>query len=443
MLLEQVHKSLKLAVNYSLDEVTENGYWCAEVHSNTTFTAEFVFLRQQFGLTFDPTEKEALTRWVFSKQKNDGSWGLAPSCPGDVSTTTETYLALKILGTSLDDPRMQAARVSIINSGGLPATRMFTRVFLASFGLISWSSLPALPAELILLPTQSPINVYNLSSWARTTCIPLLLIRHHEPVYALPNGLSTENDFLDELWTGESSRLLSYATPLSTLWKRHEFADLFFTAADSAMCLLGRYFNSPLRSLSCKKIVNWIIDHQEQSGEWAGYWPPHHNSLWALSLEKYPLDDPVMRRGLAAVRGFLRHDAEGMRAQVTVSQVWDTALMTIALNDSASSTESACPSRTIDWFLDHEISSHRGDWRILRPRLAPGGFCFEKFNTLYPDVDDSAATIIAMIKTSPAHLTFSVCRKLWNPWRFFIFFPPTHRPNLLVKTREPNNYCIF
>ena len=405
MLLEQVHQSLKLATNHSLGEQTESGYWCGEVHSNTTFTAQYVFLRQHFALTFDPTEIEALSRWIFSKQKNDGSWGLAPNCGGDVSTTTETYLALKILGTSPDDPRMQAARGCIINLGGLTATRMFTRIFLASFGLISWNSLPALPAELILMPTLSPINIYNLSSWARTTCIPLLLIRHHEPVYPLPNGLSTENSFLDELWTDQSSRFLPYAKTLSTLWQRHEFTDLLFTAADSAICMLGRYFSSPLRSFSRSKTVRWIVDHQEQSGEWAGYWPPHHNSLWALSLEGYTLDHPVMRRGFAAVSSFLRHDTEGIRAQVTVSQVWDTALMTIALNDSASSTGSVCPSRTIDWFLDHEISSHRGDWRILRPRLPPGGFCFEKFNTLYPDVDDSAATIIAMIKTSPSYLT--------------------------------------
>lgn len=39
MRLEQVQESLKLATNYSLYEVTEDGYWCAEVHSNTTFTA--------------------------------------------------------------------------------------------------------------------------------------------------------------------------------------------------------------------------------------------------------------------------------------------------------------------------------------------------------------------------------------------------------------------
>ena len=48
MLLEQVHESLKLATRYSLDELTEDGYWCAEVHSNTTFTAGMYILKSNF-----------------------------------------------------------------------------------------------------------------------------------------------------------------------------------------------------------------------------------------------------------------------------------------------------------------------------------------------------------------------------------------------------------
>ena len=406
-LLEKVHESLKLATKHSLDEVIDDSYWSGEVYSNASNTAEYIFLRQIFGMTFDPTETEALKRWLFSSQKDDGSWGVDDNCPGNISTTTETYLALRILGLSPEEPRMQAARIAIGHFGGLVGTRMFTRIFLASFGLISWDSLPALPAEMIFLPKQSPVNIYNLSQWARTVCVPLVLVRHHEPVYALPNGLSAENNFLDELWTDHSTRVLPYAPPLSTLWQRREFAELFFTAADSAMCLLGRYFKSPLRSLARQKIVAWILDHQETSGDWAGgTWPAVHNSLWALSLEGYPLDHPVMKRGFAAVRAFLCHDAKGMRAQITVSEVWDTALMTIALSDSASSTGWVCPTRTIDWLLDHEVSSYHGDWRVPRPKLEPGGFCFQMCNTLWPDTDDSTTTAIALIKASPPHLTY-------------------------------------
>ncbi|OJD19717.1 squalene-hopene cyclase [Emergomyces pasteurianus Ep9510] len=404
MLLAEVEKTLKSAVGHSLDQQKENGSWCGEVHSNTTFTAQYVFLRHQIGLALDPTETEALSQWMLSQQNEDGSWGLGPGIVGDVSTTTETYLALKILGLPAEDPRMASARVTIIKAGGLPATRMFTRVFLASFGLIPWSAVPALPAEFILLPSQFPVNIYNLSSWARATCVPLLLIRHHEPLYSLPNGLHAENDFLDELWAENITKNFCYTTPLTRLWKFGDYVGIVFTAADHGLRFLGRYFNSPLRSFARSKVINWILDHQEQSGEWAGYWPPQHNNIWALSLEGYSLDHPVMQRGIAALGSFVRRDAAGMRAQVTVSQVWDTALMNIALSDCAASTGIANPARAIDWLIGHEVSSHRGDWRVLRPKLPTGGFCFEEFNTLYPDVDDTAAVIMALIKSDPAHL---------------------------------------
>ncbi|EEH02950.1 squalene-hopene cyclase [Histoplasma capsulatum G186AR] len=411
MLLAEVQKALRLAVGHSLDLQRADGAWCGEVHSNATFTSQYVFLQQQIGLPLDPTEIEGLSRWLFSQQNEDGSWGLGPGLGGDVSTTTETYLALKILGVSPEDPRMAAARTSIIKAGSLPATRMFTRVFLASFGLIPWSAVPPLPAELILLPTLFPVNIYNLSSWARATCVPLLLIRHHEPLHSLPNGRHAENDFLDELWTKDIPRDFCYTTPLSRMWRLGDYAGIFFTSADHGLRFLGQYFHSPLRNLSRRKIINWILDHQEQSGEWAGYWPPQHNNIWALSLEGYSLDHPVLRRGIAAVKSFVLHDATGMRAQVTVSQVWDTALMSIALSDSAPSTGIISPTQAIDWLMHHEVASHRGDWRVLRPKLATGGFCFEEFNTLYPDVDDTAAVIMALIKSNPAHLISGCVRR--------------------------------
>jgi len=147
MLQHEVDEALKLAVNFSLDELIDSTYWSGEVYSNTTFTAQYTFLRQQLNIEFDEKEVEDLTKWMLSKQNHDGSWSLAPGVLGDASTSIQTYLALKILGIPMKDSRMIAARDSIIRLGGLPATRMFTRVFLASFGLVPWSSLPALPAE--------------------------------------------------------------------------------------------------------------------------------------------------------------------------------------------------------------------------------------------------------------------------------------------------------
>ena len=86
-----------------------DNHWCAEVYSNATFTSEYVFLRQALGLDLSH-DGEALQRWLLSKQNLDGSWSIAPDQPGDVSTTTEAYLALKILNIPVDCSAMIRAR---------------------------------------------------------------------------------------------------------------------------------------------------------------------------------------------------------------------------------------------------------------------------------------------------------------------------------------------
>ena len=413
MMLDDISRAIALARNQCLKIQRDDGSWRGEVFSNASFTTQYVFLCHQLGISISPQDHEAIVHWLLSQQNDDGSWGMGPGCSGDVSTTTETYLALKILDVSTTDSRMLAARGVIVGLGGLPACRMFTRVFLASFGLIPWSALPVLPPELILLPTMVPINIYHMASWARATCVPLLLIRHHEPIYALPNGLGpvSQNPFLDELWSPNIKRDFSYSRAWE-LCQKWDAVGLFFQLGDKVLSLLGRHLHSPCRSYARRKVLEWILQHQEVSGEWAGYWPPQHNNIWALSLEGFTLEHPVMHKAINAMESFIYRDKGGMRIQVTVSQVWDTVLMSIALSDSALD---ACVVKSLtkasDWILEREVKSEKGDWKILKPHLAPGGWCFEEFNTLYPDVDDSCAVLLALLKAGPAHLSSDPVRR--------------------------------
>jgi squalene-hopene/tetraprenyl-beta-curcumene cyclase len=167
-LISKVEHTLKLSTEYALASVHSDGHWCGELRSNVTITAEYIFLRQALGLALD-ADRDAYCRYILSEQNPDGSWGLAPEYPGDVSTTTEAYLALKMLGTRTDLPAMQSAQTFVIDAGGVAAVRVFTRIFLATFGLFPWDAIPQLPVELILLPSRLPINIYRFASWARGT----------------------------------------------------------------------------------------------------------------------------------------------------------------------------------------------------------------------------------------------------------------------------------
>ena len=378
----------------------DDGRWCGEMKSNVTITTEYIFLLQAIGLR-DKLDQEALSRYIRSEQSDDGSWALAPGLPGDVSTTVEAYLALKLLGhTNCDCSAMDAAKKYILTvGGGVEKVRVFTRIFLATFGLFPWSSVPQLPPELILLPSWALINIYKLSSWARSTIVPLCVLCHHRPIYALPNGISPNNNFLDELWIDPENKSLPYGKLFGDMISRMDFVALTFSVMDRVLCCVDRLrYVSPLRKAALDQCMAWILSHQEASGDWAG--------ILALYVEGYGLADSPLRPALEAMERFAWQDEHGKRIQACVSPVWDTVLMSISLADSKATVVNDKMRDRLNWLLDRglewikarQILGDEGGWRVYRPRLSPGGFSFEYFNAWYPDIDDTAAVIIAGLK---------------------------------------------
>ena len=228
--------------------------------------------------------------------------------------------------------------------------------------------------------------------------MPLLLICHHRPIYNLPGG---NDDFLEELWyCSPAYSIIPYA-PL--LWKicKSDVVTFAFALADKALYLIGGLRRAPTRTYARRKCLEWILEHQEDAGDWAGIFPPMHLGLLALTLEGYTLEDPRVRRGLEAVERFAWQDQNGKRIPACVSPIWDTALTAIALCDAQ--VPSSCPEliSAISWLRTHQLTGPQGDWRIYNPQSAAGGFSFEYHNSWYPDIDDTAAIIIAFLKHDP------------------------------------------
>ncbi|OGE48654.1 hypothetical protein PENARI_c027G01045 [Penicillium arizonense] len=405
-LASQVEQALKLANEYALGSVHSDGHWYGELRSNVTVTAEYVFLRQALGLDLK-ADHAAYCRYILSQQNSDGSWSLAPDVPGDVSTSTEAYLALKILGLSIESPAMQKAREFVLRAGGVAKVRVFTRIFLATFGLFPWDAVPIIPVELILLPPVLPINIYKFASWARGTIAPLLIICHHQPIYPLPNRKSACNDYLDELWQDCTNKNVPYSESLWAMLSQGNITGLAFGIVDKILYQLNGLRGVPLmRSYARKQCTQWILERQEKTGDWAGIFPPMHASIYAFLLEGYTLDDDPVCLGIEALERFAWEDEHGKRIQPCVSPVWDTALMTIGLCDAMLPNRQTL-SQAITWIRSRQLLRSRGDWQVYRPQLAPGGFSFEYENSWYPDVDDTAAIILAQLKYDAGSLTSS------------------------------------
>ena len=135
--LDAARDALARARDHALGLQDAEGWWQSGFETNVTMDAEDLLLREFLGL-HDDELIAATARWIRSKQRDDGTWATSFGGPGELSTTVEGYLALRLAGDEPDAPHMKQARVWILDQGGLEATRVFTKIWLALSGLWSW-----------------------------------------------------------------------------------------------------------------------------------------------------------------------------------------------------------------------------------------------------------------------------------------------------------------
>jgi squalene-hopene/tetraprenyl-beta-curcumene cyclase len=375
------HAALKRAGEHLCALQDPGGWWKGELETNVTMDAEDILLREFLGIReADGTERSAV--WIRSKQREDGSWANFYGGPGDLSTTIEAYVALRVAGDSPDASHMRAAAAFARSAGGLERARVFTHIWLALFGAWPWNHVPELPPELMLLPPGAPVSIYDFACWARQTVVALSIVLAERPVRPLPFNL-------DELHGPNPYRR----------GRAHSATAKALTVADRALAFYRRLALRPLREAGLSRAERWIVRRQEADGSWGGIQPPWVYSLIALHLRGYPIEHPLIKTGLDGLARFTIEDGDSRRLEACQSPVWDTALAIVALADAGAPPDDPALVRAADWLLGEQVLL-AGDWSVRRPGLTPGGWSFEFANDYYPDVDDTAEVVLALLRVA-------------------------------------------
>ena len=379
--------ALDRATSHLLGIQHDQGWWQGELETNVTMDAEDLLFREFLGVR-TAEQTEAAARWIRSCQRSDGTWANFRGGDGDLSTTVEAYAALRLAGDSPDAGHMAAAASWIRDSGGIAATRVFTRIWLAMFGQWSWDDLPVMPPELIYFPAWFPLNVYDWACWARQTIVPLTIVGSFRPARSLPFSLA-------ELHAPEATAPDAAA---ADGWTR-AFQRIDRVLHGYERHVRGRGPAAAVRTAAIRRCAEWIIARQERDGCWGGIQPPWVYSLIALHLLGYGLDHPVIQRGLAGLDRFTiwEDSAAGpvRRLEACQSPVWDTVLAMIALEDAGLPAGHPALRSAARWVLAEEIRGP-GDWQVRRPGLEASGWAFEFDNDGYPDIDDTAEVVLAL-----------------------------------------------
>jgi squalene-hopene/tetraprenyl-beta-curcumene cyclase len=367
-----LERALDAGVERLLELQKPGGWWVGELESNATMTAQHLLFLEFLRLRDEETTRRCANE-LLARQRPDGLWSIYWEGEPDLPATLESYAALRLAGLDSDDPRLAAARRFCEERGGIGGARVFTRMWLALFGLWPWEEIPQLPPELVFLKPWLPFSLYDFGCWARQTVVALTVVLHYRPVRHLPPGRACH-----ELNLGPAPRKRTAGL-----------------VSDRALAWYAGQQLRPGRERALAYAERWILDRQELDGSWGGIQPPWVWSLIALACRGHGPDSPYLRRGLDGWQRFLVEDGDRLRPEACQSPVWDSGLALMALRAAGVPAEEPALRRAGEWIVGEEIRE-RGDWAVRRPGVEPGGWAFEYDNDLYPDIDDAAIVGIAL-----------------------------------------------
>jgi len=387
------HDEFAAKIDYTVDRCQRallalqkpEGYWHAPLEANAEMNAEFIIFNH-FMDTVDVETEARLKKHLLDIQSPDGSWALYQGGEGYLSTTIESYFALKLTGMRAGDEPMAAARRWILSKGGIVNCGTLARFYLASMGQITWDATAALPVELSLFPNWFPFNIYELGSWARGTLMGLMMLQAARPEKKIDYQRGVLELFIEpphftKFKQPRGKKLLSMRNALNF--------------ADKALRFYDRHKIKSLRARALRHTEEWLLEHQEANGSWGGIEPCYLLSAMALKANGYRNDHPVLKRAIEASHELIWRFSDYDMYMPCVSVNWDTALAGRALLDSGLPGDHPAMKHTSQWLIDHQIFK-KGDWSVKRPDLEPGGWAFEFYNDWYPDVDDSAVILSVM-----------------------------------------------
>jgi squalene-hopene/tetraprenyl-beta-curcumene cyclase len=395
-----VREALEAGCNHLLSLQRQDGHWVGELEGDTILESEYVLLRAFMGC-LDSDRLRKLANYIRSQQRPEGGWSIYPGGPPDVSSSVKAYVALKLSGLPVDHPEMVRAREVILARGGVTACNTFTKIYLSIFGLYDWDGTPVVPPELILLPKWFYLNLYEVSSWSRTIIVPLAIISAFRPSCRLAIDA-------DELFVGDRHgphlRLPWAKQPVS--WRN------FFLAVDRGLHFLERHRLQPWRKQALKACAMWMVERFRKSGGLGAIFPPMVNALMAMRCLGYPDDHPAVLGQWQELEAFEIEEGDTLRVQPCVSPVWDTALCGMALSAAGMAPDDPSLVRAGDWLLERRVRE-KGDWAVKRPQAPVSAWYFEYANEFYPDVDDTAAVLMALdgIRMPSEAAKGEVCRQ--------------------------------
>lgn len=384
---------------------SQEGSWklCYE---NVVLTEAYMILLLR---TIEDSDEELIRQLhdrLLAAQYPDGSWRAYPDEEGgNLSATVECYYAMLYSGYSqASDPGMVKARSLIVRQGGLNRIKgLMTKVMLAATGQIPWPRFLKVPLEFLLLPSTFPINLFDFSVYARAHMIPAMVVADRR--FSIRTNRSPD---LAELLGDASRDCISFFEDDELGNEARPFESVLSQIINGINNVKG--IPERKHAEAIQKAERYMLERIEPDGTLYSYATSTFLMIFALLAIGYGKRHPVILGAVRGLKGLICREAGRMVLQNSPSEVWDTALLSYALQEAGVSAHSPTIRRAASYLLSKQHRK-RGDWAIHNPSGVVGGWGFSDSNTLNPDVDDTTAALRAIKSLSTDDTSY---RDAWN-----------------------------
>ena len=374
---KNIEKTIRNMKQHLLQMQSAEGSWsfCFE---NSVMTDAYMIILLR---SLETGENELIVRLVdrlWKLQTGEGTWKLfEDEKEGNLSSTIEAYFALRYSGmVSEEDKRLLRAEQFIERKGGFHKAHSITKFMLAVHGQYDWKHLLPIPIEFLLIPKTFPLNFWDLSSYARGHLAPMMLLK----------------DQRFTIRTSNTPHIQNLSRPVDEMRYNDRELRLFSKINEGIQALAS--IPSHLHQQARQFALEYMLQRTERDGTYLSYFSTTFYMIYALLATGYKKTDPIIVKALQGLKGMACETKKGIHIQNSPSTVWDTALISYALQEAGMEAGEASIEKSVDYLLKKQHFKY-GDW-AYESGVMPGGWGFSESNSIHPDVDDTTAALRAI-----------------------------------------------
>lgn len=363
--MNEVETEINRIITVLKNQQTNDGSWRYCLESGPMTDAYMIILLRTLNI-HDEDFIRRLTERIIYKQEQNGAWKLFHDEEGgNLSATIEAYYALLFSGyCKKTDENMQAARQFILSRGGITEVSMLTKVMLALTGQYPWPQHALVPLEIMLLPLTFPLNFFDFVGYARVHVAPILIVADQKffiKTQRTPN--------LSDLYVKNPTT----STNLQQLINQQSIQYRSILKFIKSWTENLHYLPKHIHNVAIRRTEQFMLDRIEPDGTLYSYFSSTFLMIFAFLALGYSDKHPVILHAIKGLKTLTCKSNAPIHIQNSTSTVWNTALLSYALQDAGVPYSSMTIQKAGQYLLSRQHKKY-GDWIIHNPNIAPGGW---------------------------------------------------------------------